>query len=128
VPVEPESTRPLPTRRAAADNAGLFVSRLTSVPPAGIDPDVRTAEASVPRTAASEEEYRRQVGRRVRLARVALGLSQDQVARSAGVRRGFVSAAERGAQSLDAWRLRRVAGAAGVSVCWLLGHPGHPVR
>jgi ribosome-binding protein aMBF1 (putative translation factor) len=96
MPAEPESPRPpagsahLPARRPAASDPALFASRLTSVPPAGVHTDVRTVAASASRPAASEQEYRDQVGRRVRLARIAQGLAQDELARSAGVTRNFV--------------------------------------
>ncbi len=62
-----------------------------------------------------------QVGRRVRLARINQDLSQDDVAnRTTDVSRNLVSAIERGAQGLDAWRLRQVADALGVNPAWLL--------
>lgn len=77
--------------------------------------------ASVSRTPNSDAEYRQQVGRRVRLARTGRGLGQGAVAESAGVSRNFVSAVERGTQGLDAWRLRQLAAALGVSFGWLLG-------
>jgi DNA-binding XRE family transcriptional regulator len=69
----------------------------------------------------TEEQYRRQVGKRVRLVRVDVERSQDEIALRAGLSRNFVSAIERGAQGLDAWRLRRLAGALGVPAAWLLG-------
>jgi transcriptional regulator with XRE-family HTH domain len=49
--------------------------------------------------------------------------SQDDLARSAGVTRNFVSAIERGAQGLDAVRLRRLAVAMGVELAELLAEP-----
>jgi transcriptional regulator with XRE-family HTH domain len=63
---------------------------------------------------AIEHEYRRLVGKRVRMGRVWQELSQDEVAAKAGVTRNFVSAIERGVQGLDAFRLRSVADALGV--------------
>jgi transcriptional regulator with XRE-family HTH domain len=75
---------------------------------------------------ASEQDYRRQIGKRVRLVRIGLDLSQDGVATKAGVTRNFVSAIERGAQGLDAWRLRLLADALGIAPAWLLGLPGEP--
>jgi transcriptional regulator with XRE-family HTH domain len=63
---------------------------------------------------AQELEYRRLVGKRVRMERVWQDLSQDEVAAKAGVTRNFVSAIERGVQGLDAYRLRQVAEALGV--------------
>jgi transcriptional regulator with XRE-family HTH domain len=49
--------------------------------------------------------------------------SQDELAADAGVTRNFVSAIERGAQGLDAVRLRRLAAAMGVSLADLLADP-----
>lgn len=49
--------------------------------------------------------------------------SQDELAADAGVTRNFVSAVERGAQGLDAWRLTHVARALGTTLGWLLGDP-----
>jgi DNA-binding XRE family transcriptional regulator len=66
--------------------------------------------------------------RRWKGTRIRLGLSQDEVARSAELTRNFVSAIERGAQGLDAWRLGKLADALGVSLCWLLGRPDDPGR
>ena len=62
-----------------------------------------------------EREYRRLVGKRVRMERVWQDLSQDEVAAKAGVTRNFVSAIERGVQGLDAFRLRSVADALGIT-------------
>lgn len=73
-----------------------------------------------PRT---EAEMCYQVGRRARTRRVWLGLSQDEVAVKAGVTRNFVSSIERGAQGLDAWRLRLLADALGAPLDWLLSGP-----
>lgn len=128
MPADPTFPVPLPTRRPAGTDPGLFASRLRSAPPAGADPDVRTVADSVPRTAASEDEYRRQVGRRARLVRIGQALAQEEVARSAGLTRNYVSAAERGAQGLDAWRLGKLADALGVSLGWLLGLSDSPDR
>ena len=64
---------------------------------------------------AIEYEYRRLIGKRVRMERVWQDLSQDEVADKAGVTRNFVSAIERGVQGLDAYRLRSVADALGIS-------------
>ena len=67
--------------------------------------------------------YRRAVGKRIRVWRVLHDLSQDDLARSAGVTRNFVSAIERGAQGLDAVRLRRLAAAMEVGLAELLADP-----
>lgn len=74
---------------------------------------------------ADERGFRRQVGKRLRSQRIWLELSQDEVAAKAGVTRNFVSAVERGAQGLDAWRLTYVAHALGTTLAWLLGDPDH---
>ena len=90
--------------------------------------------AGTPSVPATEDDYRRQIGRRARIARTALGLSQDDTATKAGVTRNYVSATERGAQGLDTWRLRLLVDALDVTLAWLLGltdsEPGsvRPVR
>lgn len=66
---------------------------------------------------------RRQVGRRAYMRRVWLDLSQQEVADKAGLTRNFVSAIERGAQGLDAWRLWALAGGLGGTLDWLLTGP-----
>lgn len=72
----------------------------------------------------TDQEARREVGRRVRTCRVWLGLTQDEVARKAELTRNFVSAIERGSMTLDAYRLGRIATVYGTTVGWLLGEPG----
>jgi transcriptional regulator with XRE-family HTH domain len=74
-------------------------------------------------SSAGEREMRGAVGRRVSMRRTWLRLSQQDVADKAGVSRNFVSAIERGAQGLDAWRLCEVAGALGTRLDWLLHGP-----
>jgi transcriptional regulator with XRE-family HTH domain len=71
----------------------------------------------------TETALRQQIGRRVYMRRVWLRLSQQQVADRAGLSRNFVSAVERGAQSLDAWRLWNLADALGGTLDWLLTGP-----
>jgi transcriptional regulator with XRE-family HTH domain len=71
----------------------------------------------------SDAAYRRAVGKRIRVWRVLHDRSQDQLAADAGVTRNFVSAIERGAQGLDAVRLRRLAAAMNVSLAELLADP-----
>lgn len=71
--------------------------------------------------------YRRTVGKRIRVWRALHDRSQDELAAAAGVTRNFVSAIERGAQGLDAVRLRRLATAMGVSLADLLAEPGPSV-
>jgi transcriptional regulator with XRE-family HTH domain len=67
--------------------------------------------------------YRRAVGKRIRVWRVLNERSQDELAAEAGVTRNFVSAIERGAQGLDAVRLRRLALAMDMSLGELLADP-----
>ena len=67
--------------------------------------------------------YRRAVGKRIRVWRVMHERSQDELAAEAGVTRNFVSAIERGAQGLDAVRLRRLARAMDMSLAELLADP-----
>lgn len=68
-------------------------------------------------------QHRTEVGRRVRVRRVWVDLSQEEVAERARVSRNFVSAIERGAQGLDAWRLWALADVLGVRLEWLLTGP-----
>ena len=67
--------------------------------------------------------FRQTVGLRIRVWRVVHDRSQEDLARSAGVTRNFVSAIERGAQGLDAVRLRRLAVAMGIELAELLADP-----
>jgi transcriptional regulator with XRE-family HTH domain len=69
---------------------------------------------------ALEFEYRRLVGKRVRAERTWHDLSQDELAAKAGVTRNFVSAIERGAQGLDAYRLQQIADALGLAFADLM--------
>ncbi len=71
----------------------------------------------------SDTAYRRAVGKRIRVWRVLHDRSQDELAVQAGVSRNFVSAIERGAQGLDAVRLRRLAAAMGIGLAELLADP-----
>ena len=131
MPADPTIPRPparLPTRRPASTDPDLFASRLRSAPPAGLEPDVSAVAASGSGPATSAQEYRAQVGRRVRLARIGRDFTQDEVAQRAEVTRNFVSAIERGVQGVDAWRLDKLADALGVSLSWLLGHSDSPDR
>ena len=72
---------------------------------------------------AEETEYRRAIGKRIRVWRALHERSQDELAASAGVSRNFVSAVERGAQGLDAVRLRRLARAMDTTLIELLQDP-----
>jgi transcriptional regulator with XRE-family HTH domain len=78
----------------------------------------------VPDGHASEEAYRRAIGKRLRIVRVTLDCSQDEIAEAAGVTRNFVSAIERGAQGPDAYRLSRIAAVIDVPVAALLNGVG----
>jgi transcriptional regulator with XRE-family HTH domain len=69
---------------------------------------------------ALEFEYRRLVGKRIRSERIWQDLSQDELAAKSGVTRNFVSAIERGAQGLDAYRLNQVADALGLTFADLM--------
>ena len=75
-----------------------------------------------------DDSYRRAVGKRIRVQRVIQDMSQDDLARTAGVTRSFVSAIERGAQGLDAVRLRRLAAAMDMTLAELLADPEPTVR
>ena len=72
---------------------------------------------------ADDAAYRRAVGKRLRVWRVLHDRTQDDLAREAGVTRNFVSAIERGAQGLDAVRLRKLAAAMGTPLAELLADP-----
>lgn len=74
-----------------------------------------------------EHELRADVGRRLFMRRTWLRLSQQEVADKAGVSRNFVSAIERSAQGLDAWRLSQIADALGTTLTWLLAGPDEHV-
>jgi transcriptional regulator with XRE-family HTH domain len=67
-----------------------------------------------------EVEWRRTVGKRIRVWRVVRDVSQDELAATAGVTRNFVSAIERSARGLDALRLRRLATVMGMTLGELL--------
>jgi transcriptional regulator with XRE-family HTH domain len=74
---------------------------------------------------AAEFRYRRLVGKRVRAERTWQDLSQDQLAGKAGVTRNFISAIERGAQGLDAYRLQQIADALGLAFADLMAIDEH---
>lgn len=74
-----------------------------------------------------ELTLRHQIARRAFVRRVWLGLSQQEVADNAGVTRNFVSAIERSAQGLDAWRLWALAEALGGTLDWLIAGPDEAV-
>jgi len=65
----------------------------------------------------NDKELRRTVGRRLRLARQIVELTQQQVADDAGVSRSTVVLTERGTNGgVDVYRLRRMAAAVGISL------------
>jgi transcriptional regulator with XRE-family HTH domain len=65
----------------------------------------------------NEKELRRAVGRRPRLVRQIVELTQQQVADAAGVSRNTVVLTEQGADGgVDVYRLRRMPAAVGVSL------------
>ena len=70
--------------------------------------------------------FRRALGRRLRVLRVARKLTQDELAQMAGVARNQVSAFERAAQNLDVVALLRLSTALGVPVAELVA-VGAPV-
>jgi DNA-binding XRE family transcriptional regulator len=63
----------------------------------------------VPIDHCAQPAYRKAVSRRLRMARVVLDISQQEVADAAGCSRNFVSAVERGVQGMDAYRLSLIA-------------------
>jgi DNA-binding XRE family transcriptional regulator len=71
----------------------------------------------------ANDRYLRVLGKRIRILRVVRELSQEELARRAGVTRNFVSAVERGAQGVDVVRLRKLAAALRADVTDLLADP-----
>ena len=68
----------------------------------------------------NEDELRRTVGRRLRLARKLDELTQQEVADAAGVSRSTVALIELGGKgAVDVYRLRRVASAVGLDLAEL---------
>ena len=76
---------------------------------------------------AAERQYLRGLGKRIRLLRVDRELSQEQLAKAAGMSRNFVSSVERGAHGVDVVRLVRVAAALDVDVAVLVSGPSDRV-
>jgi transcriptional regulator with XRE-family HTH domain len=72
-----------------------------------------------------EDELRRLIGRRLRIARYTAELTQDQLGQTAGVSRSFVSVIEQGAAGVDVFRLRRLAHAVGMTLAALVEEPAH---
>lgn len=71
-----------------------------------------------------ENDLRRLIGKRLRIARLTAELTQDQLADASGVSRSFVSLIEHGAPGVDVYRLRRLARAAGTTLAALIEEPG----
>ena len=67
-----------------------------------------------------DEAYLIAVGRRIRLLRVAAGLTQGILAERAGVTRNWLSAIERATQRADLARVNRLALAFGITLTELL--------
>lgn len=70
-----------------------------------------------------EDEVKRDVGRRVAEARVAMGLTQEVLAERMGVTAHYVTLVERGTQNLTIATLAKLATALNVSVRWLFDEP-----
>ena len=68
----------------------------------------------------ADAEFLRRLGKRIRLVRVDRGLSQEQLAGTAGMSRNFVSSIERGAHGVDVVRLRWLAMALDVPLTVLI--------
>ena len=72
----------------------------------------------------AEAAFLRLLGKRIRLLRLVRELTQDELARAAGMSRSFVSLIEKGSHGVDVVRLLRLADALDVSLLELLdlGH------
>ena len=68
----------------------------------------------------TDAAYLAQFGRRVRLARSAKGLSQEQLAARAGLHRTYVSSVERGERNVSLINIRRLARALEMNMAELL--------
>lgn len=84
----------------------------------------RLSVVVVPDGHCTQKTYREGVGARLRTVRVLSDVSQDELAVAAGVSRNFVSAVERGAQGLDAYRLSLIATALRIPLLMLLAGDG----
>jgi transcriptional regulator with XRE-family HTH domain len=71
----------------------------------------------------NEMELRRAVGRRLRLARRLVELTQEEVATAAGISRSMVALVEQGTHGIDVYRLRRMAAAVGMDLTELFDEP-----
>jgi DNA-binding XRE family transcriptional regulator len=90
----------------------------------GVNGSVGLVKVVVPDDRGNERAFRKAVGRRLRMARVMLDTSQQEVAEAAGCSRNFVSAIERGVQGPDAYRLGLIATALRMPLSTLLEGDG----
>lgn len=74
----------------------------------------------------NEEDYIRVLAHRVRLTRMHLRMTQEQLAELSGLSRSFVSVFEHGGHGIQVVSLRRVAASLGVSFSALLHDPTDP--
>jgi transcriptional regulator with XRE-family HTH domain len=70
--------------------------------------------------AGDDETYLRHLGDRLRLYRLTLRMSQQDLAAAAGLSRVFVSAVERGKHGANVLALRHLADALGITLCDLV--------
>jgi DNA-binding XRE family transcriptional regulator len=85
---------------------------------------VGLVDVTVPDDHPGQRDFKLAVARRLRGARALLGVDQQSLADASGVSRNFVSAIERGAQNLDAYRLSLLATALGMPLPTLLTGAG----
>ena len=64
----------------------------------------------------AERAFLKALGKRIRIQRITVELSQEQLARAAGMSRNFVSSIERGVHGADVVRVVRLAAALGVTL------------
>ena len=93
------------TRRRPTDDGGRAVSLVKVI---------------VPDNHLGQRDFKLAIARRLRGARALLDVDQQSLAEASGVSRNFVSAMERGAQNLDAYRLSLIAMAMGMQLPTLL--------
>jgi transcriptional regulator with XRE-family HTH domain len=84
------------------------------------DGAVNLVKVIVPDNHLGQRDFKLAIARRLRGARALLDVDQQSLAEASGVSRNFVSAMERGAQNLDAYRLSLVAMAMGMPLPTLL--------
>ena len=74
----------------------------------------------------NDEDYTRELARRVRLHRRYRGLTQQQLGDLTGLSRSFVSLFEAGRHGIQVVSLRHIAGALGVAFSGLVDDPADP--